>query len=80
MFGRQIAPSDFFTPEGHPKLFFEPLSNIVNGSEFHDNKQVFVSALMHTNGALNEAYGKVPRKFIKHAPYLFYKKAFENMN
>jgi len=60
-------------------FFFEHHSHIVNGSEFHDTKQVFVSALFHTNGALNEAYGKVPRKFVKHAPYLFYKKACSNL-
>lgn len=79
MFGRPISPNDLFTPEGYPKLFFEPRSNIVNGSEFHDLKQIFVSALMHTNGALNEAYGKTPRKFIKHAPYVFYRKVFQNI-
>jgi len=79
MFGRQISPLDLFSSEGHPKFFFEHHSNIVNGSEFHDPMQVFRSALFHTNGALNEAYGKTPRKFIKHAPYLFYKKVSSNL-
>jgi len=79
MFGRQIKPSDLFSSKGYPKLFFEHHSHIVNGSEFHDKKRIFVSALSHTNGALNEAYGKVPRKFIKHAPYLFYRQVCQNL-
>jgi hypothetical protein len=79
--GKFIHPSALFTFDGGARFFFE--SNRINGgvSNKPSNSRIWLSSVFTTHALLQREYGiDVPRYFIKHAPFVFHKKAFEKIH
>jgi len=81
--GRPLQPHDFFRfyPDGTRSMkFFMTPGAIRHGAEkveeARKGPKKWYATLYHTNGKLNEAFGRNPRRsHIAHAPYMFHKEA-----
>eukprot|EP01061_Rhynchopus_euleeides_P013208 TRINITY_DN23118_c0_g1_i3.p2 TRINITY_DN23118_c0_g1~~TRINITY_DN23118_c0_g1_i3.p2 ORF type:complete len:909 (+),score=350.70 TRINITY_DN23118_c0_g1_i3:697-3423(+) len=85
MIGRMVHPSDFFTDDGGVRLYLE--SNVVSGGtaqyetlKARRSKQ-WLASVYHTIGVVDSKIPRTrPRYFVKHAPFVYSRKAFEMMH
>eukprot|EP01062_Namystynia_karyoxenos_P062757 TRINITY_DN55632_c0_g1_i1.p1 TRINITY_DN55632_c0_g1~~TRINITY_DN55632_c0_g1_i1.p1 ORF type:complete len:924 (+),score=241.41 TRINITY_DN55632_c0_g1_i1:142-2913(+) len=81
LFGRNVHPSDLFTDDGGVRLYLE--GGTVRGArrEYLDlrasRRKQWLGSVYHTNGVLEDIVGKRRRYFVKHAPFIYYKRIFE---
>lgn len=82
-FGRDVMPWHLFTPDGGTRFFFE--SNMIYGGEsdavanYEARTKIWLSSVYHTNGQLQAAYGRYPRYFLKHAPFVYRRESLKRM-
>ena len=81
MIGRLLHPSDFVTDDGGVRLYFE--GNVVHGatSQYQNLKsrksKQWLASVYHTVGIVEDRISRLKtRYFIKHAPFVYSKKAF----
>ncbi|KAJ9470364.1 Exopolysaccharide phosphotransferase [Diplonema papillatum] len=84
LLGRPTHPSDFITDDGGVRLYHE--ANIINGGE-KDYRRLkglrekqWLGSVYHTVGILNKKFGSRKRRFVKHAPFVYSRRAFEVMS
>lgn len=85
MISKPLEPSEFFTPDGGVRLFLE---NGVIRPPQKESTRIWVGAVHRTVRILREAYGDEetgeiennPPRFLKHAPFIYWKKALEEVH
>jgi hypothetical protein len=82
-FGRSVDPAHLFSEEGGARFFFE--ANIIkpNFEVDEPQKKIWLASVYNTDHALDSVYGQYrvgPRHFLKHAPFIFYQYAYEEIH
>jgi hypothetical protein len=79
--GKKASPWDYFTADGGTRFFFEK-NRILGGiRDTPDPARTWVSSVYTTHALLQRAYGEdYPRYFVKHAPFVYHKRAFEKLH
>ncbi|PWN34138.1 uncharacterized protein FA14DRAFT_191221 [Meira miltonrushii] len=79
MIDRKISPSDLFTAEGGARFFYSRTN--VNDDP-RPRTGIWFRSLLNTVDAIERAYGtdKGQTRFLKHAPYVYYKSAMEGVH
>jgi Stealth protein CR2, conserved region 2/Stealth protein CR3, conserved region 3 len=79
MIDRAISPSDLYTSEGGAKFFYSRTN--VNDDP-RPRTGIWFRSLLNTVDAIERAYGtsKGQTRFLKHAPYVYYKSAMEGVH
>ena len=79
--GKFTHPSTLFTFDGGARFFFEGHRISGGVSSKPNNSRIWLSSVFTTHALLQQEYGiDVPRYFLKHAPFVFHKKAFEKIH
>ncbi|CEG35165.1 exopolysaccharide phosphotransferase [Plasmopara halstedii] len=78
MFTKPIAPHEFFTCDGGIRLLHE--GGKISHTPPPKKKGIWISSVLNTQQEMDLRWGKKDRHFIKHAPFVYSRRAFERVH
>uniref|UniRef100_K3X248 Stealth protein CR2 conserved region 2 domain-containing protein n=1 Tax=Globisporangium ultimum (strain ATCC 200006 / CBS 805.95 / DAOM BR144) TaxID=431595 RepID=K3X248_GLOUD len=78
VFTKELAPHDIFTCDGGIKLLHE--AGLISHTPPTPKKGIWISSVLNTQQEMDLRWGKQDRYFIKHAPFVYSRKAFERVH
>ncbi|CAH0480227.1 unnamed protein product [Peronospora belbahrii] len=78
MFLKPIAPHEFFTCDGAIRLLHE--KGLISHIPPPPKKGIWISSVLNTQQEMDLRWGKTDRYFIKHAPFVYSRRAFERVH
>lgn len=78
IFTKPIAPHDFFTCDGGIRLLHE--NGLISHTPPTPKKGIWISSVLNTQQEMDLRWGKQDRHYIKHAPFIYSRKAFERVH
>ncbi|CAI5733087.1 unnamed protein product [Hyaloperonospora brassicae] len=78
LFTKPITPHEFFTCDGGIRLLHE--NGLISHVPPVAKKGIWISSVLHTQQEMDLRWGKTDRHFIKHAPFVYSRHAFERVH
>jgi hypothetical protein len=78
LFTKPIGPHEFFTCDGGIRLLHE--NGIISHKPPTPKKGIWISSVLNTQQEMDLRWGKRNRHFIKHAPFVYSRRAFERVH
>lgn len=78
IFTQTLAPHDLFTCDGGIKLLHE--AGLISHTPPSAKKGIWISSVLHTQQEMDLRWGVQDRHFIKHAPFVYSRRAFERVH
>ncbi|DAZ98096.1 TPA: hypothetical protein N0F65_005258 [Lagenidium giganteum] len=78
IFTAPIDPQEFFTCDGGIRLLHE--SGMISHTPPTPKKGIWISSVLHTQQEMDLRWGQKDRYFIKHAPFVYSRHAFERIH
>ncbi|KAF4323330.1 hypothetical protein BBO99_00002045 [Phytophthora kernoviae] len=78
LFTKPIAPHEFFTCDGGIRLLHE--SGLISHTPPTPKKGIWIASVLNTQQEMDLRWGKTDRHFIKHAPFVYSRRAFERVH
>ncbi|OQS03144.1 paladin [Thraustotheca clavata] len=78
IFTSHVGPHEFFTCDGGIRLLHEP--GLISHEPPTENKGIWVSSVLNTQQEMDLRWGQEDRYFIKHAPFIYSRRAFERIH
>ncbi|CAH0493987.1 unnamed protein product [Peronospora farinosa] len=78
MFLKPIAPHEFFSCDGGIRLLHE--GGLISHAPPTPKKGIWISSVLNTQQEMDLRWGKTDRYYIKHAPYVYSRRAFERLH
>lgn len=78
IFTQTLAPHDIFTCDGGIKLLHE--AGLISHTPPTPKKGIWISSVLNTQQEMDLRWGKLDRYFIKHAPFVYSRRAFERVH
>ncbi|EQC24943.1 hypothetical protein SDRG_17169 [Saprolegnia diclina VS20] len=78
IFTKHIAPHEFFTCDGGIRLLHEP--GLISHEPPTEKKGIWVASVLNTQQEMDLRWGQEDRYFIKHAPFIYSRRAFERIH
>lgn len=78
LFTQPIYPHEFFTCDGGIRLLHE--RGLISHTPPKPTKGIWISSVLNTQQEMDLRWGKEDRHFIKHAPFVYSRRAFERIH
>jgi hypothetical protein len=78
IFTKPIEPHDFFTCDGGIRLLHE--NGLISHTPPTPKKGIWISSVLNTQQEMDLRWGQQDRYYIKHAPFVYSRKAFERVH
>lgn len=78
IFTQTLAPHDIFTCDGGIKLLHE--AGLISHAPPTPKKGIWISSVLNTQQEMDLRWGEQDRYFIKHAPFVYSRRAFERVH
>ncbi|TMW66200.1 hypothetical protein Poli38472_003965 [Pythium oligandrum] len=78
IFTKPIEPHEFFTCDGGIRLLHE--NGLISHVPPTPKKGIWISSVLNTQQEMDLRWGKKDRHFIKHAPFVYSRRAFERVH
>jgi hypothetical protein len=78
IFTKPIEPHEFFTCDGGIRLLHE--TGLISHTPPTPKKGIWISSVLNTQQEMDLRWGKQDRHFIKHAPFVYSRRAFERIH
>lgn len=78
IFTKPIEPHEFFTCDGGIRLLHE--AGLISHTPPTPKKGIWISSVLNTQQEMDLRWGKQDRHFIKHAPFVYSRRAFERIH
>ncbi|KAI9922813.1 hypothetical protein PsorP6_000334 [Peronosclerospora sorghi] len=78
LFTKPIAPHEYFTCDGGIRLLHE--AGLISHTPPTPKKGIWIASVLNTQQEMDLRWGKTDRHYIKHAPYIYSRRAFERVH
>lgn len=78
LFTKPIEPHEFFTCDGGIRLLHE--TGLISHTPPTPKKGIWIASVLNTQQEMDLRWGKIDRHFIKHAPFVYSRRAFERVH
>ncbi|KAJ0405303.1 hypothetical protein P43SY_001062 [Pythium insidiosum] len=78
IFTKPIEPHEFFTCDGGIRLLHE--NGLISHKPPTEKKGIWISSVLNTQQEMDLRWGQQDRHFIKHAPFVYSRRAFERVH